>query len=664
MSKKESFPFNCRDRAEYRAFRSSLQDFNDAMPVPDTANPFKPALITGGPKYLPYAFFNKPLYWLIPEFADQDNPNGLIVTVRMTVDGTPDAIEHMYDKETPLPLPRPYPMTLHLIDKDKDGLRKVGYSTDFHGNPSISETFDYIVDKVPPNLDKMIELSPSVRDYGIGPEDFTGGATVPLTYQNYTGKRLGDTVRCFIGPSRDVKTEVGSFTVNETNKDTPMVFALTAAHVTGFDGDFVVWCEAESYPGVPATPSVLTDVSVFKDLRPVVAAQLYVPQIVDEDDDTLEILQLIDRVAAGLENSYQNFSTSMDRLVISIDGVAQPELSMTGFPSLHDLNNVALLAQGHGRRQVELGYKIKRGNKFFPTDWITRLVWLDVRKPANPIDPSNPSLLDPSLLQPWFQGPISSVKNRLTAADKQNGGEVKGYLEFHPLFKKGDKARFALNGRESPTPWVHPLDDSEDRSVPIEWSLPWTWLNTLADDGTTQVQVFVEHDLNFNEANSPTASAFVRTTPITLTAAGFRHLHTDPRIGFVCSSLRRKVLPSNEVVGVVRIPGDTRMADKEVNLTFGGYPNSGTVESEILPGSDVVVPFTPNLTQATNGFDMYIPYQYFLATRIGWGRADYTVVIEGETVFTKGLAVRVNMSRGSDTCILDDVIDPTSIVGK
>lgn len=661
MSKKEIFPFNGRDRAQYRAFRSSIQLYDLNAPVPGVANPFKPALIAGGPEYLPYAYFNQPLDFDIPEFADQYDPSQLIVVIRMTVDGTEDAIDHKFDGKTPITT-APIPMKLHLASKDSSGLRKVSYTLDFGGNPAVVIPREYMVDKIAPNLDKTIELPQSVKDYGIGPEDFEGGKTVPLTYQNYTGKKLGDLVKCFIGPSRDVKTEVGSVRVIDANLDTPMVFALTAAHVNGFDGEFIVWCEGENYPGVPATPSALTNVSVFKELRPVVAAPLYVPQIVDEDDDTLEIEQFIDRVGAGLENSYPNFSTARDKLVISIDGVAQSEFSMAGFPSVHDLANSALVAQGHGRRQVELGYRIKRGNKFFPTDPITRLVWLDVRKPANPIDPSNPSFLDPSLLNPWFQGPKSAERNRLTAADKQDGGLVKGFLEFHTLFKKGDKARFTLNGRPSPTPWVHPLDGTEDPSKPIEWELPWSWLNTLSDDDTTQIQVLVEHDLNFNEAHSPVALGFVRTTPIVLVAAGFRHLHTDPRNGVVCSSLRKH--PTLGVVGVVRIPGDTRMEDIEVKLTYGGYPTEEAIEADIFPDSKIDVFFTPNLEQATNGFDMYVPYQYLLATRIGWGRADYTVVIEEENVYTKGGVVRVNMSRGQDTCDLADVTDPTSLIGK
>lgn len=662
MSKKESFPFNGRDRAQYRAFRSSIQLVDLNAPRPSAANPLKPPLMEGGPEYLHVAYFNKPTHWEIPEFADQHNPSGLVVVIRMTVDGTEDAIEYKFDEETPITT-TPIPMELHLADKDKPGVRSISYSLDFGGNTATVLSTPYIVDPVAPDLDKAIELPPSVEDYGIGPEDFEGGKTVPLTYANYTGKKLGDLVKCFIGPSREVKTEVGSIRVVEGNIAMPMVFPLTAAHVAGFDGEYITWVEGENYPGVPATPSALTTISVFKDLRPVVAEQLYVPQIVDPDTDTLEIEHLVDRVGAGLEKSYPNFSTATDRLVISIDGVAQPEITMSGFPSVHNLDNTALIAQGHGRRQVILGYKIKRGSKFFPSAWMTRPVWLDVRKPANPFDPANPGFLDPSLLLPWFKGPKSPENNRLTAADKQDGGAVVGYLSFHPLLKKGDTARFVLNGRESPTPWVFPTDGSEAPSQPISWPLPWVgYLNDLSDDITTQVQVLVEHDLNFNEAHSPTAVAYIKTTPIVLVGAGFRHLHSDPRNGLVCNSLRRH--PTLGVVGVVRIPGDTRMADIEVKLVYGGYPNQDANESELIPGSDVEVPFTPDLAQATNGFDMYVPYQYLLATRIGWGRADYIVVIEGETVTTKSVVTRINMSRGADTCELNDVVDPTSLIGK
>lgn len=661
MSKKESFPFNGRDRAQYRAFRSSLKLVDLNAPVPGAANPLLPPLIVDGPRYLPYAYFNKSLDFLVPEFADHADPVPTLVTIRMSVDGTEDALTYKYEEVTPLDPPPPIPMTLHLIDKDKDGLRKISYTLDFGGNPATVNSLDYMVDKAPPTLDRTVELSQSVQDYGIGPENFTGGATVPLTYQNYTGKRLGDLLKCFIGPSRQVRREVGSVRVDASNKDTPIVFNLTAAHVDSYDGAYIVWVEGESYPGVPAVPSALTNVWVFKDARPVVADSLYVPQIVDADSDALEVQQFIDGVGAGLEKSYPNINTSLDKLVVSIDGVEQPEQSMIGFPSVHDLNSQALLAQGHGRRQVELGYKIKRGNVFFPKDWITRRVWLDVRKPAAPFDPLKPNPPDETLLQPWIQGPKSSVKNRLTAADKQDGGPVKGFLPFHPLFKFGDTAQFLFNGREVPPPggiWKHPDDGSEDPLQPIPFNLTWAFLDNVGDDDTAQLQVLVTHDLNFNEAVSPQQTAYVRTTPTILIAAGFRHMNADDRIGFICSSLRRLVLPNNEVVGVVRIPGDTRLADREITLIYGGYPNANAVPSDLIAGSEFDVKFTPTLAQATNGFDMYVQYAPLLATRNAYGRVDYTVDIEGEFVSTKGVVVRVNMSRGSDTCDLPAVTDP------
>lgn len=668
MSKKESFPFNGRDRAEYRAFRSSMLLIEGQPPVPGAANPFIPPLPTGGLPYLAYANFNKALDWVIPEFTDQDDPRNLIVEMRMRVDGSLDHSDHRYEEETPLPPPRPYPMTLHHQDKDKDGERTVDYMRDFGGNPSISLPYKYIVDKVAPTLDPTIDVPQSVKDYGIGPENFAGGNTVPLTYSKYPNQKAGHLIKCFIGPSRTVRREVGSIRVDESNKDTDLVFRLAATHVDGYDGDsYFVWVEGENYAGVPATPSALTDVPVYKDPRPDEVDGPFIPQIVDPDEDTLLIENLGDGVGAGLETAYKNYNSATDYLVRYIDGVEQAEVPLSragSFPFTPDLDNVALAAGGHERRQVKIAHHIRRGKMRFPKDPIERLVWQDLEKPCNPMDVSNIGFNDPSMLEPWFQGPKSTEKNRLTAADKQDGGDVIGYLPFHPRFKEGDSLEFLLNGRSSPTQWVYPTDGSVDPSKPISWPLPWSWLNSLADDTTTQVQALAYHDRNFNESHSPVATAYVRTTPTILVAAEFQHLHINPRNGWVCSSLRRHPDPDIGVVGVIRIKGDSRMEDREGVLTFGGYPTSETAEPELIPGSRVKVPFKANKEQATNGFNVYIPYIHLLAVHIGWIRADYNVDIEGEDVLTKSEVIRANMSLGGDTCKLEDVVDPPTVIGK
>jgi hypothetical protein len=657
MSKVEDFPVNGRNRAEYRAYRTRILLADLGAPTPDPANPFLPALVTDGPQYLPYTSFNKPLKFLVPTFERHDDPVPTVVTIRMTVDGTEDALAYKYEEETPLNPPPPISMDLHLAKKDVPGEHEVSYTFDFGGNTPNVNSFKYMVDTAPPLLNTKIDLPQSVKDYGIGPEDFTGGKTVTLTYPSYTNKRLGDTIKCYIGPDRNVKKEVGSITFDETNLSKPIEFALTAAHVTGYDGKYVVFCEAASYPGVPAVPSDLTEVWVSKDLRPVVAEALHVPQIVDPAADTLEIEHLIDGVGAGLQTLFANFNSTLDKIVVSIDGVDQSEKAITAFPFINTLDNGALLRQGAGRRQVKLGYRIKRGNFFFPAAALVRDVWLDARKPAAPFDPAKPNPPDDTLLKPSIQGPVSTVPNKLTAADKQNGGPVTGSLPFHPLFKKGDKAQFYINGNEAPPPggvWIYPTDGSEDPTKPIPFSFSWTWLDTIQDDETTQLQVVVTHDLNFNEAVSPVDYAHVRTQPIILSGAGFLHMHTDPRYGFICNSLRK--LTNGEVVGVVHIPGDTRLADNEVTLSYGGYPTSAANEMDIIPGTEFELKKTPSGAEAASGFDLYVPYIHLQTTLNAYGRTDYFVTIEGEDVNTKGTVVRVNMSEGTGTCNLVPVI--------
>ncbi|MGF6555078.1 hypothetical protein ABIA48_001458 [Pseudomonas sp. S30_BP2TU TE3576] len=656
MSKSEDFSVNGSNRAQYRAYRASLLLADLNAPVPDPTNPLLPALTTTGPQYLPFSYKDRPLKFMIPTFDRHNDPVPTVVTIRMTVDGTEDDVQYKYDEETPLDPPPPIPMTLHLARKDLPGLRRISYTFDFGGNTPNVNSLEYMVDFAAPVLDTFIAVPQSVRDYGIGPEDFDSGATVLLTYPDYSNKRLGDTIKCYIGPDRTVNREVGSITLDEGNFGNPIVFNLTAAHVVGYNSKCIVFCEAVSYPGVPAVPSGNTDVWVSQERRPVVAEPLDVPQA-PTPTSTLLIDHLVDGVGAGLKVVFPNFNNTLDEIEYSIDDVVQPPKNITTIPFLNTLDNQALLQRGHGRRQVKLGYRIKRGNFYFPVAPIDTLVWLDVRKPAAPFDPANPDPPDVTLLQPWIQGPVSTDKNKLTAADKQNGGVVKGYLPFHTLFKKGDKATFYINGREAPAPggvWTFPTDDSEDPTKPIEFEFKWEWLGSIPDDVDANLQCIVEHDLNANLAISPVDYAEIKTQPIVLTAAGFRHMDADPRKGFICNSLRK--LASNEIVGVVHIPADTRLEGNEITLTYGGYSTSAAAPADLIAGTEVELKHTPTKAEAANGFDMYVPYTHLQTTLNAYGRTDYFVIIEKEDVDTKGVVVRVNMSEGTGTCNLIPVI--------
>lgn len=657
MSKVQNFPFNGRDRAQYRAFRQSILLVDLEAPVPDpAANAFLPALTTGGPLYLPAVHFGKPLKFLIPDFDQSDNPVPTFVEIRLTVDGTQDDPAHKFEDVTPLSPPPPIPMTLHLAAKDVQGAHRLSYTFDFGGNVPTVKSLEFMTDKVAPVLNTKIQLPQSVVDYGMGPEDFENGKTVKFTLPVYGNIRLGDSIQCFLGIDAATSKEVGTaITITPANIGGPLEFVVTATDVAAYDGELVTFCKAKSYPGVDALDSALTNVYVFKARRPIVLDQLHIPQIRDPQVDVLLIQDLIDKVAAGLENPFVNFSSATDKLVITIDGVAQPERAIPSFPIYIDLDNAGLIAQGENR-DVTLGYRIKRGNFYFPATDIKRDVKLDVRKPAAPFDPADPNPPDKTLIAPTIQGPASTVPNVLTAADKQNGGDVTGSLPYHPRFKKDDVIQFYINGHDAPPPGgVVKLTGSEDTTKPIPFTFGWMWLDSIPDDPTAEFRVDVKHPtINANEAISLHSYLNKKTTPITLTEGGFLHMDPNPLKGFICSSLRK--LPSGDVVGVVHIPGDSRLEGNEVTMTYAGYSAADGSDASEIPGTKHEMKHTPDQAQANSGFDLYLPYDPLLLTLNNWGRITYTVTIEGELVQTKGTVVRINMSLGTGSCDVTIVI--------
>lgn len=656
MSKKESFPVNARKKREqYLAYRQSLRVIDMAAPTPGTANPFLDPLVAGGPKYLPYSSFNKSLVFMHPVFDGQDSstPSNFISSM-LTVDGTPD-LTSKFEESTPLdPLP-PRPMTLNLPTKDAPGLRKISLAFEFQGNPANVEEFEYFVDTAAPLLDKSVEPPQTAIDYGLDPDDFAGGKVVKLKYEPWSNQRLGDKITCYIGRDKNTKQEVSSITITAAYLNQTLEFDLTAAHVVNFDGRYIVFCEATSYPGVPSSPSAETVLYVFKNLKPVVADPLHVPQISDPTLDAIGVQELIDGLDAGLEKLIPNFNSSLDKIVYTIDGVEQSEMAIPAFPFLHKLDNHALVKNGHYRNDLKLGYRIKRGIFFYPATPLVTDYLLDTRKPCAPFDPDKPNPPDETMLLPWIKGPVSD-KNILTAADKQNGGAVKGFLPYHANFKVGDSAQFYIGGVEVPPPGgIYEPDGTEDKTKPIEFEMDWTFLATIPDNKTTQLQVVVTHDLNYNEAISKTDFADVSTRPIVLTAAGFKYMHANPAIGLNCSSLRK--LPDGSIVLVVNIPADTRLAGNEVTVKYEGYTTN--TPGTPIPGSEWTdTPYAPNPTEAAAGYERYMPYAHMLATLNGYGRVSYQVTIKGEFAEKDGDVVRVSAYNGTDTCDVVKPIDP------
>lgn len=657
MSIKEGFPHIAKQkRAEFIAYRNSIRLVDMEAPTPGPENLFLDALETDGPKYLPAAHFNKPLVFMLPVFAGQDSLPPSLVEAYLTVDGSADPAS-FFTSITPLnPLP-PIPMTLSLASKDLPGERRISLAFEFGGNPADVKSYRYMVDTVAPLLDKSVVPPQPAIDYGLDPDDFASGKTVTLTYAVWANQRQGDTITCYIGRDQGTKKVVEAKTIGASDVGKAVEFSLNASHVAGFDGRYVVFCEAVSYPGVISTPSAETVLYVFKDRKPAVTEPLHVPQIIDPSADVIGIQELTDGFSAGLLNPIPNFNSSLDKIVYVIDGEDQPEKPITQIPFLNTLDNNALIKNGHGNRTVKLGYRVKRGDFYYPAVPIETDYLLDVRKPCAPFNPDKPNPPDETMGLPWIQGPVSTERNKLTAADKQNAGAVKGFLPFHPQLKKGDVAQFYYGGAPVPPPggqWTFPADDSEDPSQPISFEMDWTFIATIPDSKTTQLQVVVTHDLNVNEAISTSDYADVSTTPIVLSAAGFRYMHANPLIGLICSSLRK--LPDNSIVLVIQIPADTRLADKEITVNYAGYATQ--TPGNPISGSEWSDTKTPSAAEAAVGFDVYMPYEFMLATFDGYGRVDYQVTIDQEFVQKDGAVVRVNAYNGSDTCDITKPIVP------
>lgn len=463
-------------------------------------------------------------------------------------------------------------------------------------------------------------------------------------------------IKCYIGRDKNTKTEIGSITIVASNLGQTLEFFLEGRHVANFDGRYILFCDARSYPGVPSSPSAETELYVFKDLKPQVTEPLYVPQIPDSTVDVIGVQELIDKLGAGLKSPIPNLNTATDQIFYSIDGKDQPGKPIPGIPVLHNLDSVALVENGHFRNDLKLGYRIKRGIFYYPSQPIVTNYLLDARKPCAPFDPLNPDPPDTSMLLPWIKGPVSPITNQLTAADKQNGGLVKGYLPYHANFKVGDSAQFYIGGIAVPPPGgIFEPDITDDSKVPAEFTMDWTFLGTIPDNETTQLQVVVSHDLNYNEAISSVDFADVSTQPIILAAAGFKHAHDNPLIGVNCNSLRK--LSNGDVVLVIQIPPDSRLANNDVVIKYVGYP--ANTPGTPIPGSSWEdEPYAPSPQEALSGYERYMPYDYMLATYNAYGQLSYSTTINSEFVEKDSDIIRVSAFNGTVTCDLAKPIDP------
>jgi len=641
MSSKQNFSISAtKKRAEYLAYRASINAADHLAPTPVIA--FLPPLVAGEGHYQPASSFGQDTEWVVAPFPDMTNPTKTVFQIDLMLDGTVNTLSERYRGESPADPSVAIVLKLTLPAKDTAGVKSIGNRINFGGNTGPYEQFKYIVQPDPQIFNKSISVNPTVDQTGIAPEDFAGGKTVPLTL-DYQNPRLGDVVECRIGRTADITQVVGTWKITAANKDDPIVFELKETDVATFEGKCVVFVEGHTYPGVIATRSPIKEVFVFKQNRPANFGALDLPQITSAGDK-LEIQQFIDGVTAGLKTAYTNYSNTLDKIVFIIDGVKQSPLSINQFPFQLQLSLSALLAQGHSR-DVKLDYQIERLGFLFPSTPVTRQVPVDVEMPLAPIVPPSYSPPDVTALVPTLKGPVSA-SNILTVADKQNGGDVVLNVPRHAEFNLGDTIYGLYGGRLIPAPGgVYAYPASGPVPDPIPLILKWDFINSVGSNTDMQLQYYAEHAKNNNQSVSVWHSANVKLTPIVLQAANF--VHEDEDFGVICSSLRKM---GGEVGAVIRVPGDSQLANLTVKWKYVGYSAEAATDPDIIPDSTVEKEFPFDPANVGSGAYILVPYEFLLATRNAWGKLFYTVTIDGELVNTESKVFRVNMSYGGDTC--------------
>lgn len=643
MSSKQNFSVSAiKKRANYLAYRASINVADHQAPTPDSANPFLPPLEAGGAHYQPASTFGQVTKWLVAPFPDMTNPTRTVYLIDLILNGALNPVSERHRGESPTDPVIPIVINLALPEKDTAGEKSIGNRINFGGNAGPYQLFKYIVQPDPQIFDQSITVDPSVDQTGIAPEDFDGDKTIPLNFA-YLNPRLGDVIECRIGRTADITEVIGTWKVTPDNKDEPIVFQLEKKHVATFEGRCVVFVEGNTYPGVRAARSPLKDLFVFQQNRPANFGSLYLPQITDPSDK-LEILQFIDGVTAGLVNAYTNFSRMTDKIVFIIDGVKQSALSINGFPFQLPLSHSALLAQGHSR-EVKLDYQIERSGFLFPTTPVTREVPIDLAMPLAPIVPPNYSPPDITALAPTLQGPVSPP-NILTVADEQHGGDVILNVPLHPEFNLGDTIYGLFNGQSIDEPGgSYTFPTSGTVPDPIRLVLTWEFIKRVGGNKDTQIQYYAVHTKNNNQSVSESRFANVNLTPIVLEEAVF--IHEDEDFGIICDSLRKW---GSDVGAVIRIPGDSQLANLTVKWKYVGYSKEAATDADIIPDSTVEKEFTFDPANVGSGTPALVPFAQLLATRNAWGRVFYEVTIAGELVETKSKVFRINMSYGGDTC--------------
>ncbi|WP_198402856.1 hypothetical protein [Pseudomonas koreensis] len=528
---------------------------------------------------------------------------------------------------------------------DKAGTHQFGAYYSQGGNISYSIPLEVNVDRSPPTLFWMPEVPDEIKLKGITKEYLDTYGYVLVTIPGYSPEKIGDVVYCYYGDSNVLADLIGTFTRTDTTIE--VTFELTRAQVEAKgEGKHAIFYQIDDRKGNTSAPSKPAVVDVVLTDPPEGLLPLSIPLF--DDDGLVDLADAKTPLGVGIEDEYTNYMPG-DKLVVTYDGILQPEQTITGFPFYVDISFKDVFNGNPGEKTVAAGYQIKRGTALHPSTPISKNVDVDLRKPGEPIDPDNPGEINPNLALVTVQGGSGGTVNTLTAADKDQ--DVTVTVITYTGAKQDDTVQLVYNGK--------PVSDADGGILTIpaiippnlEWTVDWSVFEEQGNGDPTHPKAYViGHDLNDNVDTSPPREVDVLIQTDTVPDPAFQHLHEDYDNWMYCDSLRRD--PVLGVVVEVLVPGgEMALADQELKFTYQGYTdNAGTTK----PGTFLEVSYTPSQQEAAVGFIVKIPYAPILATLNAWGGVKYTALVNGRPTPSKEHLVRVYMVVPGDggTCAL------------
>lgn len=548
-----------------------------------------------------------------------------------------------------LPIPTTaFPITLQLPASQtvNAGRYSLTYELNVGGNSNYSDALSINIDNLAPhsgNAGNVVIVPPAVDRDGITKEYLDANGFVAVMIPEYGDPKIGDVIKVYYGVSQVTARLFAEFTRPDVSN--VVTVELTADDIGTVEGEHGIYYTLADRVGNVGPASVFKHLNVRLNPAP---ANLQPPTVPLADDGLIDLADAYQGVAVVLEDEYDNFQAGQDQFAVTWDGLAQPPVTIPGFPVFANIPFSAVKNGNDGDKTVHVSYAILRGSDRFPEPVGTDAE-VDLRKPGPDNPDPDPGTENPALALVDVQGAVTTAPNKLELVDANEDATAE--VIIYDNYKAGDVVQLYWKGvAVSGLGGSYTVVGSEPSTFMIPFTIPWADINTGGNDPELPVHYTIAHpSVNDNVDTSLPQLVDVLIKTVSIPNPLFQNLDPDFTDWFNCNSLRN-VAPFG-VVAVIAVPGgEPQLADQELVFTYQGWRDAPG--STPIPSTTATIRFTPTTNEAANGFLVYVPYEpAMLASSPNWGSIEYTATIDGRPVTSQRHIVKTFFEiGGGDTC--------------